>query len=308
MKPYLEKLCLSGHETFPLKYGWPKKAYDVLKENDNDISVFHRNDSIALFGVGKNMVAAIKFWSKHILLISDDSNEHLKNHLLEWNEILSSDGLDPWSEKPATLWYMHWILIYYGNLTTYSWFFNSFNKYEFNKTTIFQDLSETIYNDTESKVSKSTVKRDIDCFLRNYMSKPSKNNAELLESVLSELDLIHVNENNDSLRINRGKHTSLPIEIFIYALLVFWKECFRSNTTLSIQTVLSDYNSPGRIFCLSEAALYDYLDLISNYMNDISISETAGMKQLVLTNVNLFENNEEFDSKVIEILRQAWGQ
>jgi hypothetical protein len=257
--------------------------------------------------VGKNMVSAIKFWSKHTLLISDDNKllNH-NNHLIKWDDLLSDDGIDPWAETPATLWYIHWLMVYYGELTTYSWFFNSFSKFEFNKNILQKDLTDTIQENTNTTVSQSTIKRDIDCFLRNYVCKNAKNNAELLESILSELDLIYINERNETLRVNRGKKITLPIELFIYTLLVFWKENFQSNTTMSLQTILGDYNSPGRIFCLSEGVLLDYLDEINNYIDDVQISETAGMKQLVLKNSSLFKDDDSFNSKVIELVKRSW--
>jgi len=53
----------SGHETFPLRYGWLKKVFDAVYECERDgrkdeaKDVFLNEDSIARFGVGKNMVA-----------------------------------------------------------------------------------------------------------------------------------------------------------------------------------------------------------------------------------------------------------
>ena len=56
---------LSGHETFPLHYGC-KKAFDAVQvaadwANNND--VFLGSDSISRFGVGQNMVAAMRHWA-----------------------------------------------------------------------------------------------------------------------------------------------------------------------------------------------------------------------------------------------------
>ena len=68
---------LSGHETFPLRYGWLKKAFDAV-ENSADPegakSVFHADDAIARFGVGKNMVASIRHWATVAGVIDDGPN------------------------------------------------------------------------------------------------------------------------------------------------------------------------------------------------------------------------------------------
>src|SRR5688500_9042422 len=56
---------LSGHETFPLRYGWLKKAFDAVHASEDgggSKSVF-ADDAIARFGVGKNMVASIRYWA-----------------------------------------------------------------------------------------------------------------------------------------------------------------------------------------------------------------------------------------------------
>ncbi len=52
----------SGHETFPLRYGWLKKAYDEVADTENNSenkSVFLGENAIAQFG---NMVASMRHW------------------------------------------------------------------------------------------------------------------------------------------------------------------------------------------------------------------------------------------------------
>ncbi len=56
----------SGHETFPLKQMWLKKAYLIRINSDNTIdkSVFTESESIGVFVFfGKNMVSSIKHWA-----------------------------------------------------------------------------------------------------------------------------------------------------------------------------------------------------------------------------------------------------
>ena len=45
----------SGHETFPLRYGWLKKAYDAVSKTEGvgSRNVFLDFDAIAQFGVGQ---------------------------------------------------------------------------------------------------------------------------------------------------------------------------------------------------------------------------------------------------------------
>ena len=57
----------SGHETFPIRYGWLKKAFDAVRatedSEDDNREVFTGADAIARFGVGKNMVASMRHWA-----------------------------------------------------------------------------------------------------------------------------------------------------------------------------------------------------------------------------------------------------
>ena len=50
----------SGHETFPLRQLWLRKAYDAVTETVEPAqrSVFSGEDAIVRFGVGKNMAMA----------------------------------------------------------------------------------------------------------------------------------------------------------------------------------------------------------------------------------------------------------
>jgi hypothetical protein len=62
------KLQFAGHETFPLRYGWLSKAYTQVKiilsqGNGDPNSIFTDESAISLFGVGKNMVVAMRHWA-----------------------------------------------------------------------------------------------------------------------------------------------------------------------------------------------------------------------------------------------------
>ena len=56
----VKKYTFSGHESFPCKSLWLKKGYDfVVAGND-----FNSPEAVIGLGVGKNMVASIRFWLK----------------------------------------------------------------------------------------------------------------------------------------------------------------------------------------------------------------------------------------------------
>ena len=74
---------LSGHETFPLRYGWLKKSFDAVQDTKDEVdnrSVFSGPDAIARFGVGKNMVASMRHWADVSGIIEASSGKKGHNH------------------------------------------------------------------------------------------------------------------------------------------------------------------------------------------------------------------------------------
>jgi hypothetical protein len=57
--PETQSPKFAGHETFSLRYGWPKKAVDATAA---DPLVFTRDEAVIALGVGKNMVRSIRHW------------------------------------------------------------------------------------------------------------------------------------------------------------------------------------------------------------------------------------------------------
>lgn len=58
----------SGHETFACKSHWMKRGYEFVLEGHN----FNDDEAVVHLGVGKNMVASIKFWMKALGLLNRD--------------------------------------------------------------------------------------------------------------------------------------------------------------------------------------------------------------------------------------------
>ena len=52
--------------------------------------------------------------------------------------------------------------------------------------------------------------------------------------------------------------------------------------SISFQELLNGFNSPGVIFALNEEGLYNKLDTIVNAYKGITMSETAGIRELQL--------------------------
>jgi hypothetical protein len=290
------KPVFSGHETFPLRYGWLKKVYDACLEleNHNNYTIvkdlFNNEEAIAILGVGKNMVSSMKHWAIYSSLL--DSNEKTLTINKFARLIFDDEGLDPWMENFATLWYIHWNLVTKVPLFTYFWFFNYWNINTFDKDTMSVRIVETLKNNDVNLPALSTIKRDIECFLGVYAarSKRKRTDEESIESPLTELELLSPVTRRDLFQINRGVKPTLSIYSFIYGLLMFWCKYSPNASTLSFESICYEPFSPGKIFLLNEDAIAEYMQDIAKETNDLlEYSETAGMKQILLKKKTNFE-------------------
>lgn len=276
------KPVFSGHETFPLRHGWLKKAYDTTAyQRETSASakdIFHKETAIATFGVGKNMVSSIWYWAKHTGVFDENGSPTEFSRLL----LDSDNGYDPWLESPISLWLIHWNLVRNETLLTFHWYFNCFNAATFDRNHLLKQLIQVCVQNQINPPSNTTLKRDIDCLLRTYVSKPpnsEKLSEETLESPLSELNLIINSNNRGNFQARRGAKLSLTEGVFLLALTDFWAKRWRSQSTVSLESMVYDRFSPGRIFLLDEEAVLEKAYALDRRGVGLEWSESAGLRQ-----------------------------
>ena len=278
----------SGHESFHLRYGWLKKACDeievALAEDRDTIKVFTDDDAIARFGVGKNMVAAIRYWATSCGALNNKAGKIEIGALGE--QLLASKGLDPYLENPCSLWLLHWELASNLKRTLYFWFFNFFNERTFDKKKIEKKFFAFADQSAWKKLNRPTIEKDLAVLLNTYsMGTLQKKGSQedSLTSPLAELGLIRHGTESGNMGLGWGAKPSLGNGVFLYALLDFWDKSSSANT-LNFQTILLDEGSPGRIFLMDENDLAIRLMGLEELTGGkLSWSETAGMRQVVRT-------------------------
>ena len=276
---------LSGHETFPLRYGWLKKAFDAVRkteDDENSRSVFSAEDAIARFGVGKNMVSSIRHWASAAGVINDDSPKIITTPL--GRRIFSESGLDPYMENPATAWLVHWQLCGKPNKTTWFWAFSYFPALFFEREQLVGRLEKLAKERGWPRASPGTIRKDVACFVRTYVPQPASGKTsreDTLESPLTELGLIRPIGKRDVFRFVRGRKPSLGHGVFCYAVTKFWLRSSK-ETTLPFEALAHEPGSPGRVFLLDENDLVDRLATLEDVSKGLyRWSETAGLKQLI---------------------------
>jgi hypothetical protein len=273
----------SGHETFPFRYPWLKKGFDAVRA---DAGVFTRDDAITTLGVGKNMVRSIRHWclAAGILVEGREVGAGLQTTELG-TLLLDDEGLDPYLEDPTTLWVLHWhISRNRARATTWFWAFSYFNEPEFTREALASALFKWTQTLPGKQVAESSVRRDVEVFLRTYVpSRASRGTIaeETLDCPLTELGIITAPADGRTFHFHRGMQSGLPDGVLLYAVLCFWEAFAPAAETLALHDLARQPGSPGRMFKIDESSLVDRLEHIEQSTEGrLSYRETAGLRQL----------------------------
>lgn len=271
----------SGHETFPLRHLWLRKAYDAV-ERGADRSVFTGPESIVAFGVGKNMSLAIRYWALACGVIEEEGKRVRPTGL--GRSLFGGDRpWDPYMERPATAWLVQWQVA--GNpwmTTTWYWAFNHLTGQTFDQETLSASILQYCRARQWPRIADKTVTRDVECFIRSYVPRNEKGAAEdALEPVLAELGLIR-SIGGRHYEFRRGPKPSLPDGMFAYALNAFWEWHAPAASTLAVEAITYEPGSPGRVFKLDENSVVERLALIEEATRGRFVwTDTAGVRQVV---------------------------
>jgi hypothetical protein len=271
----------SGHETFPLRQMWLKKAYENTVDGFIRKSTFSDESAIAEFGVGKNMVSSIRHWALACGVMYEDGDGFRVGNLAM--EILQDGGLDPYAESPSTAWLAHWQLA--GRCyrsTTWYWLFNQVTAPSFTR----QELEEPLARyaralDPKHRLSASTISRDLETCLRSYAPRSAGGSPEdFAEPLLGELGLLQ-ELHKGQYAFRRGPKASLHDGIFAYALVDFWNRTALGQSSLAFETIAYAEGSPGRVFKLDEESIAQRLISISDVTKrKLEWTDSAGLRQV----------------------------
>lgn len=275
------RYVFSGHESFPCKTLWLKKGYD-FSITDKD---FNSPDAVVELGVGKNMVAAIRYWYKAFGLNSSDERiKWIPDFLFD-----DKDGKDRFMEDLGTLWLLHFLLVYSNIASLYNLFFVDFQKERrrFDKNQIITFVKRKMGEANQDLLfNANTVKKDVGVLLQNYCLPRNPQSNEDYSTLLMDLDLLRQkekkeeneeNEKNKSFYFNiEGKKKVTP-EVFLFAVLMYKPD---EDNTIPFD-LLQDI---GLVFCMNDLEVIDMLRFLSErYSDSLTYSDVAGIRQLQIT-------------------------
>lgn len=269
----VKKYTFSGHESFPCKSLWLKKGYDFVIAGNN----FNSPEAVIGLGVGKNMVASIRFWLRAFGIMENDEITWLGNYLFD-----EKNGKDKYLEDIATLWLLHFNLVFSGEATLYSMFFcgvqrerTHFEREQiltYVKLRMVEAGKMTLFN-------MNTVKKDIGVMLQNYTLPRKPQSNEDFSSLLIDLDLIRQSSEGKGYYFNVDGKRKVTKEIFLYGLLKLKEQ--EGDNTISFDTI---QERVGLVFCMQDYETIEMLKLLgSEYGQYFTYSDIAGIKQVQFT-------------------------
>ena len=138
--------------------------------------LFQSDEAMVDLGVGKNMVRSIRHWclATRVLEEGDFLPQTRTRRLAPstfGNSIFLEPGFDPYLGDDATLWLLHWHLASNtARATTWYWAFNLYKEQDFSRETLLLALKRVVEERNLSRVSDSSLKSDVACFLRTYVT------------------------------------------------------------------------------------------------------------------------------------------
>lgn len=283
----------SGHQTFPFRYAWLPKGVGAVRE---DPEVFMRPDALVRLGVGKNMVASIRFWCEALGLIEMHGRFGALTPLGEF--LFGSDsppatrrrasrrahvGADPYLEDPGTLWLLHWQLASRPYPAS-TWYlaFTRWGESVFTRDDLARWLLRCAQESRASRCSIPSLRRDVDVFLRTYLPARDDRRRPLedgFDCPLAELGLIR-RAGTGLFAFERGPRPSLPDDVLAFALADFWQHSAPDQETLTLERLLFDPGSPGAAFKLGDRDLVEILERLP-VDHGMRYDETAGQRLII---------------------------
>lgn len=269
----IKKYTFSGHESFPCKTLWLKKGYDFVVAGDD----FNSPEAVIGLGVGKNMVASIRFWLRVFGVMENDKPTELADYLFN-----DQNGKDKYLEDIATLWLLHFNLVFSEEATLYNMFFCGVQRERthFEREQVLTYVKMRMVEANKMTLfNANTVKKDIGVLLQNYTLPRKPQSNEDFSSLLIDLDLIRQNSEGKGYYFNVDGKRKVTKEIFLYGLLKLKEQ--EGDNTIPFDTI---QERVGLVFCMQDFETIEMLQLLAGeYCEYFTYSDVAGIKQVQFT-------------------------
>ncbi len=283
----------SGHETFPCRYAWVPKAFAAIEA---DHGAFADEEKAMIgFGVGKNMVRALRFWMVEMSIGVKNPGGGYQPSDFAKAVFDRTSGIDPFLQDIRTLWLLHWHLSTHNveePLFAWDYLINRWHSPELCRSAVLQAFRRM--GDKERRPpSDVTLGQHFDTFLHTYVPTRSRKGdiqEDNLDCPLVELEFIHIvgerridgtgkREPIYAFRIE--DKPDITSELFAFALEDYWRKRRGTERSLSFKDVAFGHGSPGQVFKLPDWAVRQRLEVLSSdSFGSFRYSESATQQQI----------------------------
>lgn len=247
---------------------WPIKGYDYVVDGHN----FNDSDSVVRLGVGKNMVASIRYWLRVFGLTEQDKSTKVADFLFD-----EEKGKDRYIESLGTLWLLHFLVVFTNEATLYNILFLHYQKErkQFDKEQLQNYVRRLMVEADRLKMyNANTIGKDFNVLIQNYVQPSKAKSFEDYSSLLIDLNLIRQDKNDKLFSFNMEGKRPVPLEIFFYAILMMKG----ADMAVSYDTL----QDVGLIFCMTDMETIAMLQQIGDeYSKYVQYSDNAGIRQLL---------------------------
>ncbi|SDC27785.1 MULTISPECIES: DUF4007 family protein [unclassified Candidatus Frackibacter] len=282
------------HRTFYIREGWLPKTLKLINEKPYIFTPANREEAIDELGVGKTMVAALRFWMQATGLTIEGRGTKgmIEQEITDLGKFILNH--DPFFEDTKTLWLLHYKLVTQESLaTSWYWFFNFYQENFFDQTSFITELKAYTKNNLKKEVAESSLKKDFHCFKNTYLYERKysyQNNPEdILTSPLVDLELVTKN-GKQGFQLNIPSFNKLSSDILYYVILNQYS--VNENEQISFTQLLETENSIGKVFRLKRKSLLRHLEFLEE-KGYLEIQRGFGHNLITLHQTNKFKVLED---------------
>lgn len=282
-----------AHETFSIRKGWLHKG---MRHVINNPRVFVDKDinSMDEFGLGANMVKALRYWLQATGLTTENLGGNNRNQeLTEFGHLVWNN--DSYLEEDGTLFLIHYFLSTNKDLATaWYYFFNIYKVVEITQDSFVNGM-RTYLLESDYKVAERALGEDFDCIIKTYYDNGKNTSPENnMSCPLSDLGLIRPSNGKDKTFIKHSPNQTAINPLIVLAIIIRENEKNNGENEIKISKIETDECNVGKVFNLDTFSIASYLDKLQN-MGLIKVNRTAGLDLInITTNWSFIDCVEEY--------------
>lgn len=282
-----------AHDTFAIRKGWLHKGMRHVEKNSR-IFVDKEKNPMDEFGIGANMVKALRYWLQATGLTEENTGNNRNQYFTPFGEQVREN--DPYMEEDGTLFLIHYFLASNENLATaWYYFFNHYKVVDITEESFVAGIKSFLLDKLkvgESLPSDRALTDDFDCIIKTYTPNLASSPESNLGCPLADLTLVAASK--EKARYVKINPKASAINPLIILAVIINENSKNSNKEIKISKLENDPCNIGKIFNLDALTIATYLDKLQN-MEYITVNRTAGLDIITLrTDMNFIQCVQEY--------------